>query len=115
MARIRWHGAEYTCKPVRQVSDTVWRFKMRDHGPRWAAGSEIEVAQNDIVEMAAAELPIVRDASLAALDAAMAAERQTLPTVQELLADARAQGTLVNAKPEEGAPAAADAAEQPTP
>lgn len=105
MARIRWHGQDYTAEPVRQINDTTWRFKMRDHGPRWHAGAEIDVPQNDIIEMAAAETPMIRDAGQAALDAAMAAERETLPTVQELLADARADGTLVNPKPEETAQA----------
>jgi hypothetical protein len=87
---------------VRLLEDgTTWRFKMHQHGPRWAAGAEIDVRQSEIVEMAAAETPMVRDAGQAGLEADMAKERETLPSVQDLLAQARKDGTLVNPKPEE--------------
>lgn len=105
MARIRWQGQEYIGEPVRLLDDgTTWRFKMHQHGPRWAAGAEIDVKQGDIIEMAAAELPIIRDSGIAALEVAMAAGRENLPTVQDLLRTAREEGTLVNPKqPEEAA------------
>lgn len=102
MARIRWNGIEYVGDPVRLLDDNkTWRFKMHQHGPRWAAGAEIDVKQGDIIEMAAAETPMVRDAGLAALEAAMAEGRETLPTVAQLLRTAREEGTLVNPKPPE--------------
>ena len=104
MATIRWHGTEYVGEPVRLLDNGDWVFKMHQHGPRWAAGAEIQVKQSEIVEMAAAETPIVRDAGLAELDAAMAKDRETLPTVQDLIAAARRDGTVVNPKqPEEAA------------
>lgn len=105
MARIRWtDGNQYIGDPVRLLDDGVtWEFKMRQHGPRWAAGSAIHVKQADIVEMAAAETPMVRDAGQAELEADMARDRETLPTVQDLLAVARRDGTVVNPKPEEAA------------
>jgi hypothetical protein len=56
---------------------------MRQHGPRWAAGAEIDVKQSDSIEVAAVETPMVRDAGAAALEADMANERETLPTVQD--------------------------------
>lgn len=105
MAIIRWtDGNQYIGEPVRVLDDGVtWEFKMRQHGPRWAAGMIIHVKQPDIIEMAAAETPIVRDAGIAELEAGMARDRETLPTVQDLLAVARKDGTVVNPKPEEAA------------
>lgn len=87
MARIRWQGAEYTATPLRQLDNGNWRMKVRQHGPRFSAGSEIEVKPAEIVEMGAAEAPA--DDGRAALEAAMAEERKNLPSVQELLAAAR--------------------------
>jgi hypothetical protein len=101
MAIINWHGKEYVGEPVRQAENGQWIFRMQQHGPRWAAGAEIQVKQSEIVEMAAAETPMVRDAGAAALEADMARERETLPTVQDLIAAARKDGTVVNPKPEE--------------
>jgi hypothetical protein len=102
VAIINWHGKEYVGEPVRLLEDgTTWRFKMHQHGPRWAAGSEIDVRQSEIVEMAAAETPMVRDAGAAALEADRAREREALPSVQDLIASARKDGTVVNPKPEE--------------
>lgn len=105
MARIRWYGQEYTGEPIRLLPDgTTWRFKMHQHGPRWAASCEIDVKQSDIIEMAAAEIPMIRDAGLAALEVAMEQGREALPTVAQLLSTAREEGTLVNPKqPEEAA------------
>jgi hypothetical protein len=57
--------------------------------------------QDGIVEMAAAETPMVRDVGAAALAADIARERETLPIVQDLIAGARKNGTLINPKPEE--------------
>ena len=52
MALIRWHGTIYSGEPVRLLEDgKTWRFKMKQHGPRWAAGGEIDVKQSEIVEM----------------------------------------------------------------
>jgi hypothetical protein len=80
-----------------------WRLGFPDAParPRWAAGAEIQIRQSDIVEMAAAETPMVRDAGAAALEADMAREREALPSVQDLIAGARKDGTVVNPKPEE--------------
>jgi hypothetical protein len=100
MALISWHGKIYVGEPVRLLEDgKTWEFKMRQHGPRWAAGMVIHVKQDEIVEMAAAETPMVRDAGQAALEADMAKERETLPSVQDLIASAREDGTLPNPKP----------------
>lgn len=100
MARIRWQGSEYTGDPVEE-RDGGWTFKMHQHGPRWAKGSTIFVHTKDIIELAAAETPMCRDADIAALEHGMAQERETLPTVQELIKGARADGTVVNPKPVE--------------
>lgn len=84
MARIRWHGQEFIADPVRQLENGNWIMTAREHGARFTVGTEIEVKPGEIVEMAAAEAPAA-DESQAKLEAAMAEERKTLPSVQELL------------------------------
>jgi len=88
MARIRWHGAEYTATPVRQLPNGTWIMQVHQHGPRFTAGSEIAVKPNEILEMAAAETPDAGD-SAKALEAAMAAERKAMPSVESLIAKAK--------------------------
>lgn len=109
MARIRWHGAEYTAVPVSQIDDKTWLMSMTQHGPRFTPGTEVHVKVSEIIEMAAAETPGDFETFLAAsdLEADMAEERKTLPTVHELLGKARKDGTIVNPKPVEETPNAA--------
>jgi hypothetical protein len=57
MAIVNWHGKEYVGEPVRQAEIGDWIFRMQQH--RWAAGTEIQVKQSEIAEMAAAETPMV--------------------------------------------------------
>lgn len=85
MARVSLHGMIITAEPVRQLENGDWIMVAKQHGPRCSIGTEIQVRLGDIEEMAAAETPPA-DGGHAALDAAMAEERKTLPTVQELLA-----------------------------
>jgi hypothetical protein len=86
MARVRWQGHEFNAEPVRQIDDTSWLMVAKGHGPRFAPGTEIHVKTSEIIEMAAAEMP---GEGLADLDRAMAKERETLPPVSELLAQAK--------------------------
>lgn len=91
MARIRWHGATFSADPIRELPNGNWLMRAREHGPRFTAGTEIEVTKNEILEMAAAELPPDPDESRKALDAAMEEERKTLPPVADLLKAAKDQ------------------------
>lgn len=117
MARIRWHGTEFTATPIKDNGDGTWRMRAEAHTARTVPGTEITVKQGEIVEMAAAEVPTNVtsksyaaakvgdfDAFLAAdaLEAAMAAERETLPSVRDVLAKARKDGTLPRQKVEDG-------------
>lgn len=114
MARIRWHGTEFTATPIQDNGDGTWRMRAEAHTARTVPGTEITVKQGEIVEMAAAEIgpPEViqaagrmlrqNDESFARMEAAMAAERETLPSVRDVLAKARKDGTLPRQKVEDG-------------
>lgn len=99
MARVRWHGTEFYADPVRQLPNGNWLMIAKQHGPRFTIGTEIEVMQAEVVEMAAAETPPSYAESIAALELAMAEERKALPSPQELIANA--PKTVVR-KPEPG-------------
>ncbi len=104
MAIVLWHGHRFSATPIKQLPNGDWLMTANVHGPRFTPGSEIEVAPGEIVEMASAEVPseTLQHAFTTAigLEAAMAEERKTLPTPQELIGQARAAGTIVNAKQE---------------
>lgn len=87
MARIRWDGKIYNAEPVRQLDGGDWIMRVLEHGPRFSPGTEVRVLASDVVEMSTA--PVARPAliaGLAQLEADMAAERQTLPSVQQVIA-----------------------------
>lgn len=85
MASIRWGGSVYSAEPIEQLPNGNWRMKALEHGPRFSVGTILEMKQNEIIEIAAAEMPPDPAASAAALERAMAEERKTLPSVGELL------------------------------
>lgn len=84
MALIRWHGTIYSAAPVKQLPNGDWLMTANEHGPRFTVGTTIQVKQDDIENMDAAEMPD-QFGSLAALEKALAEERKTLPSVRELL------------------------------
>lgn len=83
MALVRWHGTTFTATPIRKIDDDTWLMRSQQHTARTAVGTEIKVKRNEVVEMGAAEMPATDGA--ADLEAAMAAERETLTPVKELL------------------------------
>jgi hypothetical protein len=92
VATIQWRGTNISATPIKQLENGDWLMRANQHGSRFAVGSQLRVQQNEIVEMAAAEMPPSAVAeSAAALTQAMAEERKTLPTVQEVLATAAAK------------------------
>lgn len=101
MARINWRGEEFTAIPIRQIDDNTWLMEAMAHSARFCPGTQILVRTKDIIEMSMAEMPTLGDQGLAAVEAAMLAERATIPSPLELLSKARKDGTLVNPKPSE--------------
>lgn len=85
MARVQWHGSSFIAEPKEQLENGDWLMVAKEHGPRCSPGTIIRVKQNEIVEMAAAEMPDTAT-SQAALDKALAEERKTITPVAELLA-----------------------------
>lgn len=90
MARVQWGGSSFYATPVERLPNGDWKMTAQEHGPRFTVGTEIHVKQTEIVSMDAAEMPDVA-ASAAALEKGMAVERETLPSVQEVLQAAKAE------------------------
>lgn len=88
MALIRWQGFEFHAEPIKQLPNGNYVMRAMQHGPRFVPGTEVEVTQHEIIEMASAETPPTHAEGLAALEAAMAEERKTVPTPAELIAKA---------------------------
>lgn len=82
-ARIRWGGAVYTARPISQLPDGRWLMEMLAHGPRFTIGTEVYIEPGEIVAMGGAAPK--SDSPPFDLEAAMAAERRTLPPLSELL------------------------------
>lgn len=89
MARIRWDGKVFNAEPVRQLANGNWIMRAQAHGARYSVGTEIEVAPGEIVEMAEPmreTTDVAHPTGLADLEAAMATERETLPSPQSVIA-----------------------------
>jgi len=93
MARVRLWGAEFSAEPIADNGDGTFTMRAMEHTARASAGTTIRVKKGEIVSMAAAETPPSPNESAAALDKAMAAERETLPKPAELLAQFNADQT----------------------
>lgn len=87
MARVRIANHELVATPIEQLPNGNWLMRAEQHGPRWVPGTTVWVLKKDVLEMAAAEIPAPAE-SQAQLEAAMAAERETITPVAELLAKA---------------------------
>lgn len=83
MARVQWHGTDFYAEPLEELPGGKWKMRAKSHHPRCSPGTVIIVAQDEILEMAAAEAPPTAESS-AALEAAMAEERKMLPTFAEI-------------------------------
>jgi hypothetical protein len=102
MARVRLFGTIFNADPIEELPNGDWRMRARSHTGRTAPGTEFVAKQSEIVEMAAAEKPADgadHADGLGTLETGMAEERKTLPTVQDLIAKARKDGTVRNPKP----------------
>jgi hypothetical protein len=87
MARIRWFGNEFEATPLELLESGDWLMKPTGHGPRHTPDTpHIKVKPHEIIELNGLEVAQVTEAeSLAALEKAMAVERETLPHPATLL------------------------------
>jgi hypothetical protein len=100
MARIRFDNTVITAKPLYQNERGNWIMEAQQHGARHIAGGEVEIRPDEIIEMSNTEMPAREPgtikiteykpspeaiASAAALEAAMAKERKSLPPVADML------------------------------
>ena len=83
MATVRWHGQTFNATSIEQNPDGTWRMIANAHGARFVSGCEITVSPNEIVEMAAAEIP---EPTLDQIEAAMAEERTKIESASSILA-----------------------------
>lgn len=88
MARVRMFGSEFTAEVLKDNGDGTFLMKAKQHTSRTTVGTEFSAKREEIIEMAAAEMP-ANDGS-AALDTAMAEERKTLTPPAEVIAAHRA-------------------------
>lgn len=109
MARVRLFGQTFTATPKEQLANGEWLMEAREHATRCSPGTMIRVTKAEIVSMDADEAPAAPDAGRAALEQAMADERKTLPSVQQVLAATKKGDTMPGASPGKAAPAAAPA------
>jgi hypothetical protein len=78
MARVRLFGTEFNADPLYEMPGG-WMMRSRAHTPRCSRGTAIFVSHAEIVEMWAAEQPPADN-----VNAAMAKERESLPSFAEL-------------------------------
>jgi hypothetical protein len=91
MASVRVFGKQMTADPVTKFDNGDWLMRAHEHGPRNIADGEIRVRPDEILEMT--EPVVVTEytpspeaiASATALEAAMAKERETIPSVESIL------------------------------
>jgi hypothetical protein len=89
MAIVRFDGQRVRCTIVKQDKDGNWLCVSRQHAPRLSIGTQFSVTEGDIIEKnPAIEQPgELVDASPAKLEADMAAEREKLPSPQQVIKD----------------------------
>jgi hypothetical protein len=83
MARVRLFGTEFNADPLYKV-EGGWIMRSHAHTSRCSQGTNIFVSHAEIIEMAAAEQPGPVPPGEDHLEAAMAAERETLPSFAEV-------------------------------
>lgn len=105
MARVTWRGETFAARPIAQNADGSWLMEATQHTGRTAPGTHITVQPSEIV---AGTMPAagqsdttqpLADNGQAALDAAMAEERKTLPTPAQLIAQFQAERGMKQGDP----------------
>jgi hypothetical protein len=77
MARVRLFGTEFDADPLYEMPDG-WMMRSHHQTNRCAVGTTIFVRHSEIVEWSAAQIPAPDP------EAAMATERETLPSFAEI-------------------------------
>lgn len=89
MAIVRFDGERVRADPVRKTG-TGWIMNSLQHASRLTVGTEFSVPDDDVISMGPSEQPVTigrPDHGLAVLEAAMAKERETLPTPAQVIRD----------------------------
>lgn len=91
MAKVKFDGQVVDCSKVRRVDGSDdWIMSSRQHAMRLSPGSHFRVTQDEIISMIdEIEGDAVPDAGLRDVEAAMARERETLPSVRQVIAEGR--------------------------
>lgn len=84
MPRVQWHGQTFSAKLIETNPDGSHVMEAQEHGARFTLGTRILVKPSEVISVDEAPAPTPTQ-SAAALQAAMDKERETLPTVDELL------------------------------
>lgn len=89
MAIVKFDGQQVQCKPVRQVNgSTDWIMSSLQHTARLTYGTYFRVTADEIVKIDEHEVGVPGSRmGMAELEAAMAAERETLPTPAQVIRD----------------------------
>jgi len=110
MAKVRWRGESFDARPISQNPDGSWLMEAQEHTSRTAPGTRITALASEIVAgtmpgeaNATPAAPPGADKGQAALDAAMAEERKTLPDPASLIAAAQAAKTAQTTQGDAGA------------
>lgn len=98
MARVRCFGTEFRARVIEKDAKG-YRMEALEHTARTVPGTIFYAYAKEVLSLDDDETPIV--ASPAALEAAMAVERETLASVKSLIDQAREEGTLSRPKPPE--------------
>lgn len=104
MATVKLFGKTFSAKPLQALPDGSFLMTANVHTLRTVPGQPFVVAKNEVVEMAAAEMPptdapaqieapIGLATGLAEIEAGMAAERAALPSFAEITEKNRAAVT----------------------
>lgn len=88
MALVRFGGGQVRCTLVSQNEHGSWLCRSLQHAPRLSVGTHFRVSSGDVIQKDEVDdLPAIAAASKSSLEADMAAERETLPTVKQVLKD----------------------------
>lgn len=91
---VRAFGSQFLAAPIKKLASGDWLMTSLAHTARSAPGTTILVKEGEILNPQNLTAPVapnvIGDAGLAAVEKAMAQERENLPTPAELIAQHRA-------------------------
>jgi hypothetical protein len=81
MARVRACGGEFYAEPVEQLPNGDWIMRSLQHGNRVSPGTMVKVKAGEVLDQNA----MPETDGMAQITAAMAKERETIPSVESIL------------------------------